>query len=87
MLSKTFATLAAASMLTLGGAASAQSSAPSGFAQAPSAGRAGAALGDDSALEDRGPGFYIIGAIVLGLVIWGIIELTSDNDDDFPTSP
>ena len=29
---------------------------------------------------------WILAAIGLGLIIWGIIELTSD-DDDFPTSP
>jgi hypothetical protein len=33
----------------------------------------------------RGTGLYIVGAIVLGLIIWGIIELSDDNDS--PHSP
>jgi len=30
-------------------------------------------------LDRRGYGIYIVGAIVLGLIIWGIIELTKDD--------
>jgi hypothetical protein len=32
----------------------------------------------------RGPTKWIVGAIALGLLIWGVIELT---DDDEPESP
>ena len=34
--------------------------------------------------ERRGVGIYIIGAVVLGLIIWGIIELTSDDESESP---
>ena len=47
--------------------------------------RAGASLSDESALDGMGTGFYIIGAIALALVIYGIIELTDDDGD--PVSP
>lgn len=36
--------------------------------------------------EDMGPEMWLLGAAVLGLAIWGIIELTDDNGDD-PVSP
>ncbi|SMF73391.1 hypothetical protein SAMN06295910_2137 [Allosphingosinicella indica] len=52
-------------------------------ALSPSA-RAGATVSDENNLE--GTGLYIVGAIALGLLIWGIIEI-ADNDDDLPTSP
>ena len=38
-----------------------------------------------SNLDRRGYGIYIVGAIVLGLIVWGIIELTNKNDN--PHSP
>jgi hypothetical protein len=34
-----------------------------------------------------GPAIWIVGAIVVGLAIWGIIELVDDDDDDLPVSP
>lgn len=46
--------------------------------------RAGATVSGENNLE--GTGLYIVGAIALGLLIWGIIEI-ADNDDDLPTSP
>ena len=45
--------------------------------------RAGASEGQE---QLRSTAAWILAAIALGLIIWGIIELTSD-DDDFPASP
>jgi hypothetical protein len=55
------------------------------LANSPAA-RASAGTSGQSRLENHGAGIYIIGAIVLGLIIWGIIELTN-NDNDMPHSP
>lgn len=82
MRSRTLAALAAISLMAGSSAAIAQSAQPLSLASA----RAGAAT-EGSDLTGRGPGFYIIGAIVLGLVIWGIIELIDDNETDTPSSP
>ncbi len=51
---------------------------------APTAQRAGEATGEANQLV--GTTAWILAAIALGLIVWGIIELTS-NDEDFPTSP
>jgi hypothetical protein len=84
MLSKKLAAIAAISLITASSAAVAQS-APSSL-NAPSVSRAAAPAAGESNLDDRnGIGIYIVGAVVLGLIIWGIIELTSD--DDGPESP
>jgi len=85
MSSKKFSALVALAMVTASSAAIAQSAQPLSVANAPTA-RAGAAMQDASNVDDRrGIGIYIIGAVVLGLIIWGIIELTSG--DDGPHSP
>lgn len=79
MLSKKLAALVAASVLTASTAAVAQSAQPLSLTNAPA--RAGAVTPQSSALDDRnGIGIYIIGAVVLGLIIWGIIELTEDSE-------
>lgn len=78
MLSKKLAALAALSMMTASTVAHAQA-AP---VAAPAIEQAGANLDNANALE--GTTFWIVGAIVVGLAIWGIIELT---DDDEPSSP
>jgi len=84
MLSKKLSALVAISVLTASSAAVAQTAQPLSLANAPV--RAGAVTSDASALDSRnGIGIYVIGAVVLGLVIWGIIELTSG--DDGPSSP
>lgn len=84
MLSKKLSALVALSMITASSAAVAQSAQPLSLGNAPAA-RSGAATADSSALDDRnGIGIYIIGAVVLGLIIWGVIELTGDNDSDSP---
>ncbi|MGQ0588114.1 MAG: hypothetical protein ACT4N8_01105 [Sphingosinicella sp.] len=67
-------------------AAAAQTAQSLSLSNAPAIERAGAPVGDASELDGRrGVGIYIIGAIALGLIIWGIIELT--KSDDSPASP
>ncbi len=77
MLSKKLSALVALSMITASSAAVAQSAAPLSLSNSP----ATATTTDASALDDRnGIGIYIVGAVVLGLIIWGVIELTSDDE-------
>lgn len=78
---KSLAALAAISVLTASSAAVAQTAAPLSLASAPAL-----SGGASSELDSRnGFGIYIIGAVVLGLIVWGVIELT--KDDEGPTSP
>lgn len=85
MISKKLSALVALSMITASSAAVAQSAQPLSIGNSPAA-RAGAAAQDANDLDDRrGIGIYIIGAVVLGLIIWGIIELT--DDDEGSSSP
>lgn len=81
MLSKKLAALAALSLMTASTVAQAQSAQSLSVASAP---RAGAEVQGANELEGGGATIWIVGAIVLGLAIWGIIELT---DDDEPSSP
>ena len=85
MLSKKLAAIAAVSLISASSAAVAQSAQPMSPANSPSVQRAGASAQDASELDRRGIGIYIIGAVVLGLIIWGVIELT--KDDEGPSSP
>jgi hypothetical protein len=85
MRAKTLAAIAAVSLITASSAAVAQTAQPLSLANSPAA-RAGAGTSGQSSLEGHGTGIYIVGAIVLGLIIWGIIELTNDNND-MPHSP
>ena len=78
MLSKKLAALAAISMITASSAAVAQT-APSSVA---STARAGAPT--EGSNELVGTTAWILAAVALGLIVWGIIELT---DDDGPSSP
>jgi hypothetical protein len=83
MLSKKLAAIAAISLITASSAAVAQTAQPLSIANASA--RTGTPVAGASNLDDRnGVGIYIVGAVVLGLIIWGIIELT---DDDGPDSP
>jgi len=75
---KALAALAALSLI--GGQAAATAAAPLSIAPAS---RAGAEMDGEGRLV--GTTAWILGAIALGLIIWGIIELTSD--DDAPDSP
>ncbi|HMG47744.1 MAG TPA: hypothetical protein VK614_09820 [Allosphingosinicella sp.] len=85
MLSKKLAAIAAASLISASSAAMAQSAQPLSLSNSPAAARASAGVSGESNLDRRGVGIYIVGAIVLGLIIWGIIELTDKNDG--PSSP
>jgi len=86
MRSTRLAALAALSMIVGSTAAVAQTAQPLSLSNNPSVMRAGAETARSSELDDRnGIGIYIIGAVVLGLVIWGIIELT--KSDEGPSSP
>lgn len=85
MLSKKLAAIAAASLISASSAAVAQSAQPLSLANSPAMHRAGAARAGESDLDRRGIGIYIVGAIALGLIIWGIIEIT--KDDNGPSSP
>jgi len=38
----------------------------------------------DQAEQLEGTTLWIVGAIALGLIIWGIIELTDDDEPDSP---
>jgi len=82
MLSKKLAAIAAVSLITASSAAVAQSAQPLSLNQSPAV-RASADTSGQN-LDRRGVGIYIVGAVVLGLIIWGIIELTKD---DGPNSP
>lgn len=85
MLSKKISAIVAISVLSASSAAVAQTAQPLSLANAPVV-QAGAETSDASALDSRnGIGIYIIGAVVLGLIVWGIIELT--KDDEGPESP
>ena len=83
MISRTLAALAAATFLFGSSAAVAQSAQPLSLANAPAVERSGADI--SGAGELRGTTGWIIGAIALGLIIWGAIELfDDDNDTDSP---
>jgi hypothetical protein len=85
MLSKKISALVAISVLTASSAAVAQTAQPLSLANTPTM-QANALPNQGSALDSRnGIGIYVIGAVVLGLIVWGIIELT--KKDDNPSSP
>ena len=84
MILKPLHAIAALSLLGASSTALAQSAAPLSVAHSPVIAPAGASL--DEASDLRGPGLWIAGAVVLGLIVWGIIELTGDDDEDFPVS-
>ena len=65
----------------------AQSAAPLSMTNSPVVARANAEMEGQNSLEGRGPVFYLIGAVVIGLIVWGAIELLDDNDEAFPVSP
>jgi hypothetical protein len=84
MLSKKLSALVAISMLTASSAAVAQSAQSLSLSGSPAV-RAGADAQGVNALDSRnGIGIYLIGAVVIGLIIWGVIELTKDDE---PSSP
>lgn len=85
MLSKKLAAVAAVSLITASSAAVAQSAQPLSLTHSAAVERAGAPGTGQSNLDRRGYGIYIVGAVVLALIVWGIIELTKKNHH--PHSP
>ena len=85
MRAKYLAAIAAVSLIAASSAAVAQTAQPLSLANSPAA-RASAGTSGESSLDRRGYGIYIVGAVVLGLIVWGIIELTN-NESDMPNSP
>ena len=83
MRSPVLAAIAAVSLVTASSAAIAQTAAPTTPA-APFE-RSGASLDGENQL--RGTTMWIVGAIALLLLIWGLIELLNDDEDDVPVSP
>ena len=77
MFSKKLAALAALSMITASSAAIAQSAAPLSIDSAPAV-QAGETIQGSNELV--GTTAWILAAIALGLIVWGIIELTDDSD-------
>jgi hypothetical protein len=76
---KKLSALVALSVLGASSAAVAQTAQPLSLANAPVV-QAGATTSDASSLDARnGFGIYIIGAIVLGLLVWGVISLTDKS--------
>ncbi len=79
MRSTRLAALAALSMIVGSTAAVAQSAAPQTIS-------VGETAEGSSELDGRnGIGIYLIGAVVIGLIVWGVIELT--KNDEHSTSP
>ena len=82
MLKSLSALFASLSLLAAGSAQAAPAQSLS-LTNAPEVRRAATPPGDSNAAGNTG--FYIVGAIVAGLAIWGIVELVSGDDD--PDSP
>ena len=82
MISKKLSALVAISMLAASSAAVAQSAQSLSLSPAV---HAGADAQGANALDSRnGIGIYLIGAVVLGLIVWGVIELTKDDEPESP---
>ncbi|MGQ0587984.1 MAG: hypothetical protein ACT4N8_00450 [Sphingosinicella sp.] len=82
MRSYKLAALAAFSMVASSSAAIAQSAQALSVQGSPAIERAGAEVEGESQLV--GTTAWILAAIALGLIVWGIIELTGDDE---PSSP
>ena len=80
MRSPVLAAIAAVSLVTASSAAIAQTAAPATPVE-----RSGANLDGENQL--RGTTKWIVGAIALALLIWGLIEILNNDDDDAPVSP
>lgn len=82
---KMLSMLAASLSLLAASSVQATSAQSLSLANAPEIGRTSSAAGASNAQSEAGVGFYVVGAIVAGLMIWGIVELVSGDDD--PDSP
>jgi hypothetical protein len=69
-------------------AAAALLSAAPAVAQATAAPVPATETGQGSAqFDEMGPAVWILGAVAVGLAIWGIVELVDDDDEEEPVSP
>jgi len=82
---KFVSTLLASLSLFAAGAAQAASADSLSLSGASQASRASTVSGASNAQSETSAGIYVIGAIVAGLMVWGIVELASGDDD--PDSP
>ena len=87
MFSKAGAILSAASLATMSSGALAQTAQPLSLSQSPSISRAHADATGASELRRGGAAFYIVGAIVIGLIIWGAFKLLDNDTHAVPASP
>lgn len=78
---KLLSALAASLALFSVAAVQASPARPLSLANAPQVSRAATSSGASNAQSEMGAGVYVIGAIVAGLMIWGIVELASGDDD------
>jgi hypothetical protein len=85
MLSKKLAAIVAASLLSASSAAVAQSAQPLSLTNSPAVQRSAASMQGQSNLDRRGYGIYIVGAVVLGLIVWGVVRLVDHHHG--PSSP
>jgi hypothetical protein len=85
MLSKKLAAIAAISLITASSAAVAQTAQPLSLSNSPTVERSAASVQGQSSLDRRGYGIYIVGAVILGLIVWGIVKLVDNNNG--PSSP
>jgi hypothetical protein len=81
MNSKFLGAVAAFALVAGSSAAAAQTAQSLSLANAPAVQPAGAATTSSNELGSRGYGIYIIGAVIIGLLIWGAIELLDDDSD------
>ena len=80
--------LAALSIAVTSTGAAAQSSARLSLAQSPALVRASAGMEGHADLGHRhGPAFYLLGAAILGLIVWGAIKLLDNDGHAVPLSP
>jgi hypothetical protein len=84
MLSKKLAAIAALSLITASSAAVAQTAQPLSLSNSPTVERAAAGMQGQGNLDRRGYGIYVVGAIVLGLIIFGIVKLVDNNNSHSP---
>lgn len=82
MLTRFFATLLATLSLLAAATAQAAPAQALSLSNSPAAVRASSTTGASN--EAAGAGFYVLGAVVAGLAIWGIVELASDDEPDSP---
>ena len=87
MFSKKLSALVALSLIVGSSAATAQSAQSLSLANSPDVARSSARQQGEANLENRGNGYgiYLIGALVIAAIVYGVIKLTDKNNS--PSSP